>query len=240
MTFSVFIPRVFLSISEETIQNIFWKLGYGKVSHVDFVKCASATGDYNRAYIYFEFLFDSPVAKEFQEKITTAKKTTVVYDTPWFWTVLPNTSKNPYKNKECVEFEEDEDEYEADEDEDEDEEDIEMSTLLDQMDEVAEFIPEETTELVSADYVNILELENMRLKIHLEDETVALTRLQKSTRTLIKKKEALVESDIYFREQILKMEQERMELQMELAHMKELLKQYEPDVRRQNKELVEF
>jgi hypothetical protein len=189
------------------------------------VKCASATGDYNRAYIYFEFLFDSPVAKEFQEKITTAKKTTVVYDTPWFWTVLPNTSNKTYKYQE---------------EEDEDEEDIEMSTLLDQMDEVAEFIPEETTELVSADYVNILELENQRLKIHLESETAELKQLRKITRALIKSKDVLLESDIYFREQIVNMEQERMELQTELAHMKELLKQYEPDVRRQNKELVEF
>jgi len=198
-TFSLFIPRVFLNISEERIRDVFLKLKYGKVSRVEFVRRKGITCEYNSAYIYFEYWFNTPFAQDFIDgvKNSSLKTTKVVYDMPWYWVILPNT-KEKEKEKE-------------------DQEDKDLNTILDQMDEVSELIPEATMTLVSSDYVEKLEQHNC----FLENKVADLYNMLRSIEE----------------EKMKGLEQERIDLQMELAHMKELLAQYEPDIRYQNKEL---
>ena len=190
MTLSLFIPRIANNISQEKMKEVFWYLGYGKVSYVE--QQFQPTSRYGRAYVYFEYWFDTPFSKNFQESVKDpSEKTMVVYDAPWYWIVTENKKHLNFK------------------DEDENEE---LELLLNEMDEVEAFIPEATTSFVSTDYVEMLE--GQVNDYH--------------------------DKQLYLFEKIKDMEQERVELQTELAHMKELLNQYEPDKRRQNKELYEF
>ena len=234
---SLFIPRVFLNISEERIRNVFSKLKYGKVSHVEFVRRRGATGDYNSAYIYFEYWFDNPIADDFKERVKdkTFETPKIVYDAPWYWVVLPNTSKTMAPRNEEADVEYLEEEHE-DKDKDE-EEDEELNTILDQMDEASEIIPEATTELVSSDYVERLELDNQNLKNNLKEKTDSYRRARVSEEFLLQEQSAWKTTSEMYIHLIKDLEQERMELQSELAHMKELLAQYQPDIRYQNKEL---
>ena len=229
---SLFIPRVFLNISEEMIRNVFAKLRYGKVSRVDFVRRKGVTCEYNSAYIYFEYWFDTPFAEDFKERVKSSLETTkIVYDAPWYWVVLPNTSNSNSNNSknllEDLKLEDEEDE----------EEDEELNTILDQMDETSELIPEATTNLVSSDYVERLELDNQKLKTILKEKTDLYRRAKVSEEFLLQKQSVWERTSEKYIHLIKDLEQQRVELQMELAHTKELLAQYEPDVRFQNKEL---
>lgn len=224
---SLFIPRVFLNISEERIRNVFSKLRYGKVSHVEFVRRKGIAGDYNSAYIYFEYWFDNPIADDFKERVKdkTFETPKIVYDAPWYWVVLPNTSKTmaPRNEEADVEYLEEEDE--------------ELNNILDQVDEVSQLIPEATTELVSSDYVERLELDNQNLKNNLKEKTDSYRRARVSEEFLLQEQSAWKTTSEMYIHLIKDLEQERMEIQCELAHIKEILAQYEPDVRYQNKEL---
>ena len=199
MTLSLFIPRIASNISVEEIKNVFWNLGYGTVSYVELQ--FYPTSRYGKAYVYFEYWFDTLFSKNFQKSVKQAiehEKITVVYDAPHYWIVAQNKK---HLN----------DEY--------DNEDAELEAILNEMDEVALLIPEADTSFVSSDYAEMLEREN----------NYYIEGLQQSSY-----------NQLFMIEKIKKMEQERTELRSELDHMKELLKQYEPVKRRQNKELYEF
>jgi hypothetical protein len=96
--YSVFIPRVFVNIDETRISDIFRNEFIGCVDHVDFVSKMDKDGTpYNMVYVYFSFLYNNDFAKRFKKDIDGSRgKTTLMYDTPWFWLILPNKSISQY------------------------------------------------------------------------------------------------------------------------------------------------
>jgi hypothetical protein len=237
MPLSLFIPRVFLNISEKRIVAIFKHLDYGKVSRIDFVQKTGTNGKYKSAYIHFDYWYDNDVARRFQEKvIDPEREARIVYDDPWFWIVLKNnlTTDNL---QQCEYEDEDEanltqnteygdDEDDEDDDEEEDEEDLEMEQILDEMDETAALMGDESFALVGANYANALE-------ISLYNNKNEIVRLQRRNDELMHALQVEI-ACLYYKEN------EVIDLETQLAHFKELLAQYEPDPRFQNRELVQY
>ncbi len=97
---SLFIPRVFPNITREKIAHTFYDAGYGDVKRVDLIHKTDAQGKkYNSAYIHFDYWFTNPTASKFQETILTgSSEARIVYDDPWYWVVLKNTTTSN-KNK---------------------------------------------------------------------------------------------------------------------------------------------
>ena len=93
---SLFIPRVFLNISKEFISDTFYKMGFGQVSRVDLVY-QNKPKPYNSAYIHFESWRVNKLSENLQQRIFKEGKAKVVYDDPWFWIVLENTSREEMK-----------------------------------------------------------------------------------------------------------------------------------------------
>lgn len=86
---SLFIPHVFMNITSERIVTVFETLGFGKVKRVDLVN----KGKYNRVYIHFEEWYENEMVARFQEKIMNKDKVVrIIYDDPYYWMVLENTS----------------------------------------------------------------------------------------------------------------------------------------------------
>jgi hypothetical protein len=91
---SLYIPHVFSNISVEKISHAFESLGLGQVKKVDFVSKMGNTGEYNAAYIHFEYWFDTDAARNFQDRVQNPdKEARLVYDDPWYWIVLENKSR---------------------------------------------------------------------------------------------------------------------------------------------------
>ena len=65
------------------------------VKRVDLV----SQGDYNRAYVHFDFWCDSTMTRAFKEKLFKKDQVRVVYDDPYYWIVLENTSTSYDPNK---------------------------------------------------------------------------------------------------------------------------------------------
>jgi hypothetical protein len=91
---SLFVPYMFLNITEARIAAIFASLLLGEVHHVDFVPKTDKNGKkYNAAYIHFRHWYNTPTVENFQERVTNPdKEARIVYDEPWFWIVLENTA----------------------------------------------------------------------------------------------------------------------------------------------------
>jgi hypothetical protein len=84
---SLYIPRVFLNITQEKIKAAFEKNGIGKVKRVDLI---SKVPEYNIAYIHFEYWNDTITARNFQSYSREPKGAKLVYSDPWHWIVLEN------------------------------------------------------------------------------------------------------------------------------------------------------
>jgi hypothetical protein len=97
---SIYIPRVYNTISKEFIINIFEVLKYGKVKQIDFVDKMDSKGVfYHAAYIHFEYWYENITCKNFQGRVKNPEKEArIVYKEPWYWICLENTSLN-IKNK---------------------------------------------------------------------------------------------------------------------------------------------
>ena len=91
---SLYIPHVFPNIDEDRITKIFNTLRLGKVSRVDFVSKTDRGGkNYNSVYIHFDYWYNTLAAVNLQEKVVySEKETRLVYDDPWYWVVLENKS----------------------------------------------------------------------------------------------------------------------------------------------------
>jgi vacuolar-type H+-ATPase subunit I/STV1 len=84
---SLYIPRVYLNITQERIKSAFEKNGIGKVKRVDLL---SKVPDYNIAYVHFDYWNDTITARNFQSHTKEQKGAKLVYDDPWHWIVLEN------------------------------------------------------------------------------------------------------------------------------------------------------
>ena len=94
---SIYIPHVFMNIGEDRITKVFDKLRLGKVKHVDFVLKLNGKSS---AYVHFEYWYDNAASKHFRERVRDPEKEArVVYDEPWYWTVLENTSEKKIRQK---------------------------------------------------------------------------------------------------------------------------------------------
>ena len=89
---SLFIPHVFASITEERIAKVFETTNIGIVERVDFVKKFDGKGKtYNSAFVHFSRWFQDSVVANFQERVLNPdKEARIVYDDPWYWSVLKN------------------------------------------------------------------------------------------------------------------------------------------------------
>ena len=101
---SLFIPRVFTSVSEVTIRKVIEQdHGLGVVETIDMIPKKGDDGKtYNSIYIHMSsWSADEKTSKFLEHLKDTTKKTQLVYDEPWFWIVLENTSakKNAAPNK---------------------------------------------------------------------------------------------------------------------------------------------
>lgn len=88
---SLYIPHVFSNFSKKMVAETFENLRIGNVKRVDFVHKRSSNGDYNAAYIHFNYWCDNVAACNFQERVLNPnKEARIVYDEPWYWIVLEN------------------------------------------------------------------------------------------------------------------------------------------------------
>ena len=212
-----------MNVSEVTIRNTFHQLGYGEVSRIDFRTFFAKNGKlYKRAYIYFYYWFDTRVSQDFQQKIKDPSKiTTIEYDaSSSYWIIL--------ENKKTI---------------------GEDLTMFEETEQAINIIPEDS------DYIEKIENENESLRQKnndLEKQIIykcnesqqiinalfeEIQMLRNVEKEAITTKETYSSQDSFYRYKIKELELDRVDLQMELAHVKELLKQYEPDERRQDKNL---
>ena len=92
---SLFIPHVFSNISAERITAAFQDNDIGQVSHIDLVSKMDKNGQvYNSAYVHFAFWYQNSTAANFQERVVNPnQQAKLVYDDPWFWIVLKNSTE---------------------------------------------------------------------------------------------------------------------------------------------------
>ena len=92
---SLYIPHIFANYTSNQIGNIFESQEIGKVKHVDLIeKMGKDSKVYNAAYIHFDRWYNNSIAKSFQERVlATDREARIMYDDPWYWIVLPNTTK---------------------------------------------------------------------------------------------------------------------------------------------------
>ena len=99
---SLYIPHVFAYISSERIKHVVESY-LGKVSRIELVPKHSMDGNhYNSAYIHMSEWNHTSTVAHFQEKIKDPyKQAKLVYNDPYYWIVLENTSQytNPLKRK---------------------------------------------------------------------------------------------------------------------------------------------
>ena len=98
---SLFIPHVFSNIDDERIKSVI-ENGYklGTIDSIDKISKTSPDGKtYNSVYIHFKSWNDDEKTKKFLMRLKdTTKESHIIYDKPWFWIVLENTSANKKKN----------------------------------------------------------------------------------------------------------------------------------------------
>jgi len=99
---SLFIPHIFANISEERIKSVIENAAkYGQVEQIDLVPKKNADGKaYNSAYIHMKSWNQDEKTQKFLAHLKdTSKQTHIIYDKPWFWIVLKNTSSDKKKTK---------------------------------------------------------------------------------------------------------------------------------------------
>ena len=99
--YSVYIPRMFTNITEEKIKEIFASMNVGSVSRVDFIGKTNNKGEkYNMVFVWFQEWFDNIAAQNLKSKIEDPNvQAKFVYEDPWFWIILPNTSRVESQDK---------------------------------------------------------------------------------------------------------------------------------------------
>jgi hypothetical protein len=91
---SLYIPKVFSTISKEYMISIFETLGIGMVNHIDFVPKITSNGKiYNSAYIHFDYWYNNLNNQNFQYNLNFSVQNTIVYDAPWYWLVFENKAE---------------------------------------------------------------------------------------------------------------------------------------------------
>ena len=252
---SLYIPHVFPNIDEDRIARIFDLLIIGKVSHVDFVSKTDRHGkNYNSVYVHFDYWYNTVAAVNFQEKVVNPEKEArLVYDDPWFWVVLENKANR-------VVFDEQEEDNEFDEILDQMEDCEQYMQQIPSDEDFNDF-----TKFIATDYALKLERENARLEKVIKKQINKIDDLEDSRlryrndilffegdrdhylmmcRDLEQDKAELLYSNRYMEEKMEFLEREnkilldeRICLSNQVAYLKEVLAQYEPNEKNQDKEM---
>lgn len=93
---SVYIPRVFSNIHPNVISQTFEGQKIGVVDHIQVIQRPKKKGQSPAymAFVYFKEWFTNQSALHLAERIVNPdKQARVVYDDPYYWIVLPNTTK---------------------------------------------------------------------------------------------------------------------------------------------------
>ena len=91
---SLFIPRVFPSVTEKKMKDIFHSQQIGDVERVDFIEKTDKFGKkYKNAYLHFNQWYSNKTSDGFRARVCAhpGAQARIVYDDPWYWTVLENT-----------------------------------------------------------------------------------------------------------------------------------------------------
>jgi hypothetical protein len=97
---SVYIPRVFSNIHPNVISQTFEGQKIGVVDHIQMIQRPKKKGQSPAymAFVYFKEWFTNQSALHLAERIVNPEKQArVVYDDPYYWIVLPNTTKGVLK-----------------------------------------------------------------------------------------------------------------------------------------------
>lgn len=106
---SLFIPHIFANISEERIKSVIENAAkYGEVDQIDLVPKKSTDGKaYNSAYIHMKKWNQDEKTQKFLAHLKdTSKQTHIIYDKPWYWIVLENTSSDKKKTAKPLDMKE--------------------------------------------------------------------------------------------------------------------------------------
>lgn len=98
---SVYIPRVFSNIHPNVISNTFEGQNIGIVDHIQVVQRPKKKGKSSTymAFVYFKKWHTNQSALNLADRICDPEKQArVVYDDPYYWIVLPNTTKGKGKS----------------------------------------------------------------------------------------------------------------------------------------------
>ena len=92
---SMCIPRVFESISERQVREVFDQLDLGQLDHIDIIERRSDKGEkYKRIFIHFSRWYWNDDAITARRRLIEGKDIKVVYNMPWFWKISANRWNN--------------------------------------------------------------------------------------------------------------------------------------------------
>ena len=147
---SLYIPHVFVNITEERMVQSFQKRQIGKVNHVDFVaKFGKGNKIHHAAYLHFDSWYDTKASQDMQSKLEVGKEVRMYYDDPWYWQIYKNETKKFGGNgqrKERLVIEKPEEEKEPEEPEEIFKEDFSTTFTQEEIDEIERMILEEQEE----------------------------------------------------------------------------------------------
>ena len=137
---SVFVPRVFANFSDERVVQVFARLDMGTVSHIDRIAKTDRDGkNYHSIYVHFEsWNYDNTAVTSLHEKLDAGESVRIVYDDPWYWTVLKNTTHKKTEEEEAA--------------------DLELGEIQEEME------AEPSFDLVDTEYVSKIEAELARMR----------------------------------------------------------------------------
>ena len=97
--FSVFIPSVYKNITADMISETFHRMDVGKVKHIDLV---SKNKNQNRAYVYFDALYQSELAMSIYSEVKDENSSKLQYGKSEhvYWILLVN--RNQYDGVSCI------------------------------------------------------------------------------------------------------------------------------------------
>jgi hypothetical protein len=91
---SLYIPHVFVNITEERMIQAFQKRQIGKVNHIDFVsKFGKGNKIHQSAYLHFDYWYDTKASRDMQSELELGKELKMFYDDPWYWQIYKNETK---------------------------------------------------------------------------------------------------------------------------------------------------
>ena len=195
---SLFIPSIYANITDKDIAKTFRRMKIGKVSYVDLVphKGHDKKGKFNRAFVYFSELYDTPESQTLMNEIHSQESTRLHYaKSPHvFWVLVKNkgrsTNKDDFRRHHSPSFEalsDDENVYDFNTNEYHVElshgkpmtmSELDVSTIYDEVHSVADSFDDMVNEfenemysvedfsVVSSDYANQLEVELFNLRCH--------------------------------------------------------------------------